>query len=258
MTDSPRRIAAVARETLRQSVRDRTASVITALAAIAIVLSVFLTPLALGEGLRVVIDIGLALTVLAPCGIILVTGVMLFAQETTRRTLLPILATPVTRAEILLGRALGLWTTAILVAAALTAVHLGTLAMVTGRAWWTLLPANLLAVGEITVMVAALTLFSAISTPGLTAVFTGTVFVLGHAASDMLGIAHGLPPVGAWTVRALYGLIPHLEMFNGRSAVVHGSTLAATRLATAGAYAGAYSAGLLSVACLAFRRREVV
>ncbi len=251
------RVFAVARETCRQTVRERTAAVMVCLASAAIVLSVFLAPLALGEVERVVVDVGLALASITPVLVVTVCGCILLTHELARRMWVPLLATPVRRAEFLAGRALGLYVTGAVALVALTGVHIGTLAMVTGRGVWRVLPANLLTLGELGVMVATMTLFCAFSTPGLTAAFTGAAFLVGHAASDLLRGSTELGNAGGTIARIGYVLIPHLDMFNGRAAVVYNEGVSVAQLAAAGLYAVCYCTALMVLACLAFERREI-
>lgn len=254
---SARRVFAVARETCRQTIRERTAAVMVCLASLTIVGSVFAAPLALGEVERIVVDVGLALATLTPFLVVTVGGSILLTQELARRMWAPLLATPVHRAEFIAGRAVGLYVTGAAALLALTAVHIGTLAMVTGTGVWRVAAANALALGELGVMVATMTLFCSFSTPGLSAAFTGAAFIVGHASRDLLNGSIELGNLAGAIARVGYVLIPHLDMFNGRTAVVYGEPVPMSQLASAGVYAVCYSTALLTIACLAFERREI-
>jgi ABC-type transport system involved in multi-copper enzyme maturation permease subunit len=251
------RVCAVALETFRETARDRTAGVLVGIASLLILCSVLVTPLALGEEVRIVADIGLALASLTGLAVVTSGGGMLLAREIERHTLLPVLARPVRRAEFVVGRALGLFGTAVLAVLALATVHAATLALLTGRGWWTLLPATVLTLCEMVVVVATLCFLSAFSTPGLTAALTVALFVIGHASCNILDAASRLPAGAALVIRGLYVLLPHLDLVSARGSLLLGRTIPPLTVPYAIAYAAVYGAALLALACVIFEHKEI-
>ena len=258
MQGSVHRTFAVAQETFRQTARDRTSAVLVGLALAAMMTSVVLAPLALGEAPRVVADTGLVVVVLTCLAVLTTSSASLLTREIDRKTLLHVLSTPVRRREYVLGRAAGLFATGTLVATVLCTVHLALLAAMTGTIWWSLVGANLLALAEVAVLVAVLSVFSAFSTPGLTACLTVGVFVIGHGSADLLAAVGRLTPAAQWTARALYIALPHLDMLNARAAAVHAGSVGLDQIRWGWAYAVVYASALLALATVLFERRELV
>ena len=78
---------------------------------------------------------------------------------------------------------------------------------------------------------------------------------IGVNMSPTLPMADGLSAkIG---MRVFYYVIPNLDMFNLRSAAVHGLPIEPARIATGVLYAVAYSAGIIFLAMVVFRRREL-
>jgi len=114
------RILAIARNTVREAVRERLMLVLGLFGFALLLGSQALSPLALGEGRKVVIDFGLAGSMLLATLLSVFLGASLLHKELERRTVYSILAKPIGREEFILGKFLGLWatTSALLIAMA--------------------------------------------------------------------------------------------------------------------------------------------
>lgn len=250
-------IAVIAQNTFREVLRDRVWLVLLGFALALLVGSRVLTPIALGEGPRLTVDLGL--TALGLLGLLVVTvvGASLVHQEIDRRTAHVILARPVSRASYLLGKWAG-FTAALWVAGALMGVALAAVA------WWVRGPHLLVPVAGALVLVclsfAVLTalavLFSSLSTPLLTSLYTLSLYALGWWTADLRGLAKavGQPLAGVLTTASY--LLPNFEIFSARLAVAHAEPVPALHLALAAGYAASYAAAVLALAALAFRSRE--
>jgi hypothetical protein len=121
---------------------------------------------------------------------------------------------------------------------------------------------SLLSVLEISIVAAVATLFSAFSTPFLTAVLTFGVFVVGRSADTLAQ----LPPrvFGEPVHRAgeiLSAVVPNLMLYVPERALLTGEAMASSSLgytARAAVAALGWSFALLSVASVIFRRRDLV
>lgn len=255
---SVHRTLTVAHETFRQTARDRTNATLIVLAIGALLASVVLAPLALGDAPRVVADVGLVLVVLTCLAIVTTSAAQLLAREIDRKTLLHVLSTPVRRSEYVIGRACGLFGTGALAATVLCAVHVALMAALTQTIWWALVGADLLALAEIAVLVAVVSVFSSFSTPGLTAVFTLAVFAIGHGSADLIAAVSRMTPAARLVARAFYIALPHLDMLNARTAAVHAEAVGIGLIGWGWAYALIYATALLLLAVALFERRELV
>jgi hypothetical protein len=251
------RVLAIARNTVREAVRERLVLVLGLFGFALLIGSQALSPLALGEGRKVVIDFGLAGSTLLATLLAVFLGSTLLHKELERRTIYSILAKPIRREEFVLGKFLGLWlTTAALLVA--MAVILGLVVTVAyGKAPWTIAGAVALSAIELGIVTAVVVLFSSFTTPALTAFFGIAAVVVGHFAEDLRYFAtHGAPLVVRALSEAVYWALPHLSLFNARGLAVHGMAVEPERMLFAVGYGGLYMAGLMIFAGTVFRRRE--
>lgn len=247
----------IARNTFREATRDRVL-VGLVLAGVALMCSTLvLSPLALGEGHRLVIDLGLSsISMLALLGIVVV-GTGLVSKEIERRTIYNLLSRPLPRPVYLIGKWFGLagalWT----VAAAL-GVALFLLAALRGLARFgpSLAEAVYLAGLEIAVMAAIAVMFSALSTPILSALYTIALFCVGQWAHDLRQFADRLQAPLGWLPGFVANVAPNLSLFNMRSLAADGLTTSAAHLGLATAYAALYCACILALAAAAFESRD--
>lgn len=251
------RVWAVARTTLREAFRERILLVLVVFGAALLASSQVLSPLALGEGRKVVTDFGLAGSALLATLLAVFLGSTLLYRELDRRTIYAVMAKPIHRSEFLAGKFLGLWTTAGLLLTGMTAMLLVLLTTVHRETPWLILGSLVLSLVELGIVVACVAFFSSFSTPGLTAFFTVAMIVAGNFSEDLLhfGGLGGSAPVAAATT-AFYWLLPHLSVFNARGLVTHGIAVPPERLAFAVAYGFLYMAALLKAAAVIFERRE--
>ncbi|MHC5058007.1 MAG: hypothetical protein ACYTKD_25380 [Planctomycetota bacterium] len=131
---------------------------------------------------------------------------------------------------------------------------------------WPVFQSLLLSAAELGVVTAIAVLFSSVSTPILSAVFTFFAYVAGQFASDVSLMSEMLAPeAGApigWDVRrilleAVYRTMPNLDMMNIRETAVHGIAIPNAQLGFTVLYAAAYAGLVLVIACALFERRNL-
>lgn len=248
---------AIAQNTIREVVRQRMVLVLALFGVGLVAASQILSPIALGEGRKVVTDFGLAGSSLLATLLAVMLGSNLLHKELERRTIYAVMAKPIRRSEFLLGKFMGLWVTSAALVAGMTAMVLALLSIVYRDTPWLLLGSLALTVVELGVITAVVVFFSSFTTPALTAFFAIATIVAGHFADDLLYFAtQGASPWIARTTEAVYWLLPHLELFNARGQVVHGIAVAPERLAFGAAYGLLYMIALLVAAGAIFERRE--
>jgi ABC-2 family transporter len=251
------RVIAIAQNTLREVARERVVLVLALFGLALVVASQALSPLALGEGRKVVIDFGLAGASLLATVLTVFLGSTLLHKELERRTVYSILAKPIRREEFLVGKFVGLWFTTAMLLAGMAAIILAVVTLAYRDTPWNILEAVLLTVVELGIVTAIVVLFSSFTTPALTAFFAVTATVAGHFAEDLRYFAsQGAPAAVQVLTQGAYWVLPHLDVFNARGLVVHGLSVGPERLAFALAYGLLYVIGILVLACTIFRRRE--
>lgn len=181
--------------------------------------------------------------------------------ERENRTLFPLLAKPVTRSQLVLGKFLGCWLAAGL--ALLCFYFFFGLVCAAKEHTWPLvnyfqaLTLHWFALG----VVGAMTMLGSIvfaapsSNSTITLVVTVAILLVGrHLNKIALKLAEPWQTLFA----AIYFAIPHLEIFDVRDLIIHNWGTIPWGIWAAGlAYATVYAAIFLGVACLLFRRQAV-
>ena len=110
------RIWAIALNTYREAVRQKILYALVLFTIVLILFSLFLGQLTLGADTKIIKDMGLASLMLLGALMSIFMGVGLVFKEMERRTIYTILSKPVSRAEFILGKFLGLAVTIALMA----------------------------------------------------------------------------------------------------------------------------------------------
>jgi ABC-type transport system involved in multi-copper enzyme maturation permease subunit len=265
-----RATAAIAVNVFRESVRDKVLYNLVLFAVVLIVASYMIGQLTAGQDVKIIKDLGLAATSVFGLFIAVFIGIGLVSKEVERRSIYSLLAKPIHRHQLVLGKYCGLTLTlAVNVAVMAAALYAVLVYMSWGvpdtvqRAWDApaLDPALLKAVGLILVelmLVTAIALFfSTFSTPMLSAAFTFALFIVGHFSSDLRNFQDVVDsPAAARLARGLYWVLPNLAQFDVKAAVVHGQPVPTGYLAVAIGYAACYIAMLLVISMFVFSRRD--
>lgn len=250
------RVIAIAGSTVREVIHERMVLTLGLFGVGLLGASQVLSPLALGEGRKVVTDFGLAGSSMLATLLAVFLGSSLLHKELDRRTIFAVMAKPIRRSEFLLGKFAGLWITTTALLVGMTLMLLLLLTAVYRETPWVLLGSLVLSMAELLTITAVVVLFSAFTTPALTAFFTAAVVVAGHFAEDLRWFGQQGSPLLGWVTSAAYWTLPHLSLFNARGAVVHGIAVDPARLLFAIAYAGLYATAALVAAGAIFERRE--
>lgn len=247
----------VARNTFREVTRDRMLAGVTLAGFALLAITQVATPLALGEGRRLTVDLSLSGISLLGLLVVLLVGTSLVAKEVERRTIYNLLARPISRSSYLVGKWLGLsaalWAFAAQLGLALWIVVRARGATGHGVA---IVESVYLSALELTVVTSLAVLFSALSTPVLSALYTLGFFVVGQWSYDLRGFAVQFPTSMRAMLEITANLVPNLPLFNMRTLASAGSPTSAHQLIVATLYAAAYVACVLCLASAAFRSRD--
>ncbi len=250
-------VALIARNTFREATRDRVLAGVVVAGVVVILGTQPLSPLALGEGQRLTVDLGLTGISLFGLLIVLLVGTSLVAKEIERRTIFNLLARPIGRPAYLVGKWLGLSSSLWVVAGVLTLVLWAVLAARGHAAQGpAVLQAAYLAGLELTVVTALAVLFSALSTPVLSALYTLGCYCVGQWSWDLRQFAHQFPAALGTSLEVVANLVPNLPIFNMRALAAHGEVTSLFHLALATLYAAVYSGCVLALAAAAFESRD--
>lgn len=251
------RVDAIARNTVREAIRNRILYVLLFFGVLLIGIGILVSSLSYVETERILQSVGLSSLRLFGAMIAIFVGVGLIHKEVERRTIFTILAKPVSRTEFLLGKYLGLvatlWLQVAIMAAAFVAVSLLAGAPLDrGHA-----AAIGLAAVELAVLVGVATLFSSFTTPILASLFSAGIYAIGHVSRDLLELGAQSEAAAVSRVTWLiHKVVPDLESFNLTVQAIHQLPIEASQIWLPIAYALCYVVALLGLASLIFERRD--
>jgi ABC-type transport system involved in multi-copper enzyme maturation permease subunit len=263
-------VAVVAVAVFRESVRDKVFYNLVLFALLLIGASIVIGQLTAGQDVKIIKDLGLSATSLFGVFIAVFVGISLVSKEVDRRSVYPLLAKPIRRGELIVGKYAGLLLTLLVNTVVMTAALYTVLFVLARgipanvqRAWDApvLDPALLKAVALIYVDLAVVTavalFFSSYSSPMLSAIFTLAVYVAGQFTADLRHFNDIVDaPAASAVARAAYYVLPDFSKFDVKLAVVHGLPVTGTYMATAALYGLVYIAALLFGAAAIFARRD--
>jgi ABC-type transport system involved in multi-copper enzyme maturation permease subunit len=262
--------AAIAVNVFRESVRDKVLYNLVLFAILLIGASLLIGELTAGQDVKIIKDLGLSATSVFGLFIAVFIGIGLVSKEVERRSIYSLLAKPIDRSQLVVGKYIGLALTLIVnigvmaIAQYVVLAYMGWRApAAVAKAWDAppLDPKLLVAIGlilvELMLVTAIAIFFSTFSTPILSAALTFGLFVVGHFSADLRNFQDAVEsPAAGRVAAALYWVLPNLAQFDVKAQVVHGQSVPAGYVAVAIAYAAAYIGLLLTISVIVFSRRD--
>jgi ABC-type transport system involved in multi-copper enzyme maturation permease subunit len=251
------KLLAIAGNTWREAVRDKILFLILVFGVLLVSGGLILSLLSLGQGERVLFDLGLSGISVFGLLVTLFVATSVVGKEMDKRTIFLVLTKPVERFHFILGKHLGM--------ALILTQLLGLMGVLfAGLFWfWTrTLPAALpAAVGgiilELWLISAVAILFSTFASPVMSAVYTLATYLIGHLSHDLLALGEKLPVAGlSRLTKALYYLLPDLERLNFKN-IPFDLPIAPAYVAQCAGYGLMYMWIVLFVAVAAFELKEV-
>jgi Cu-processing system permease protein len=254
------KIIAIALNTFRESVRDRVLYNLVLFVLLLVIAAVVMGRIAVGQEARIVIDVGLSAMTIFGVLIAIFIGIGLVSKEIEKRTIAVILAKPVRRSTLILGKYFGLCLT-LLVNTVVMAVAI-MIALLYVRSGFDVMQLNLwpgafLIFLELAIINAVALFFSCFSSPALSALFTLLIFLIGRWSPDLKLLAEASTSTVTSTVsRVFYHLLPNLANFNYINEIARGEAVPSRMIAANAIYAGCYILALLAASVLIFERRN--
>ncbi len=264
-------ILLIAVHVFKDSVRDKVLYTSVFFAVLLIAASYLIGQLTAGQDLKIIKDLGLGLTSAFGLFIAVFIGIGLVSKEVERRSIYSLLAKPIHRHELILGKYAGLVLTLfvnlVLMAAALYCV----LAFISWieveavkRSWEApatdpaMLKAFFLIFVQLMLVTAIALFFSTfIESPVLSAALTLGLWIVGHFNADLRTFENVVESrAAAYLARGFYYVLPNLGPFDVKAEVVHAQPVTWGYMALTTGYGLTYIATLLVAAVFIFSRRD--
>jgi ABC-type transport system involved in multi-copper enzyme maturation permease subunit len=216
--------------------------------------------LSAGDGGRVFVDVGLAFSALIVAALVATIGIGLVTRDIETRQVHLLLARPMGRGELVLGRFVTLALLALVSQLILGLVMAGVALVIEGADPMRLLGASLFATLEGWIVAALIMVFGTTSSSTVSALFVTTVFALGRLTPTLQELIdkRKFGPGAHELLQAVHAALPHLDRFDLTLWARTGRPPAVADLALSVLYALLYCAGLLAIASFRFGRRDVL
>lgn len=253
------RIFAIATNVFREVVRDRILYIIGLYALILAAAFRFLPEFAAATEDKIFLDFGLAAMNVLGLIVAVFVGTGLINKEIEQRTILVLIAKPISRVEFITGKHLGLSAVLALLIAAMTAIYLALMHGNVPYPLGSILLAALFLFFQLSLVTAVTIVFGVFTSSVLATLLSFGVYFMGNFSQDLveLGRLSKNPGLQRLT-QALYLVLPDFSRLDLKNQAVYGSELlpnSLTLIANAG-YGLVYTVLLLAIATLIFSRRE--
>lgn len=255
------RISTIALHVFKQSVRDKVLYNLIVFAIVLIGAAILFGQISIGAQKIVLVNVGLAAIDLIGVLIAVFLGISLVSREIERRSLYNVLSKPVARWEFILGKYLGLLLTLVVNTAIMAAGFYAALFYISrgaGGVGLAPLEAIYFILLELALVIGVAMLFSCISTPALSALFTFAVFIIGNLLADVrwFGRESGSTAMHHLTAFLFY-VLPDFRSFNTITEAAHGRLAPHYALLSNSLYALLYASILVGASILIFEEREL-
>ena len=250
------RLLAVAANTFRETVRERVLYNLVFFAILMTLCGLLLGQLSIRQDEKIIKDVGLAAMEVFGTLIAVFIGIGLVSKEIERKSLYPLLAKPLSRAELFVGKFAGLGFTLLVNVAAMSAGLLLTLAVTRDEADPSLLKAIIPIYIGLLLVVAIALLFSTVTSTALAAVCTVCVLLVGRFSDVIRNMKQVAPGVPDLMVDVLYYALPNFRNFDLKDKVTYGDFVPWAAVGWIALYGAAYIAAVLGLGIAAFRRTE--
>ena len=248
----------IAQNTFKETIRNKILYNILLVAGVALVLSISFGDLSVFSRGQVMADFGLATMSLTGLLFAVFVGVGMLGMEISSKTIYGVVTKPVTREAFIFGKFFGLLATLLLNFTLIAIVFFVSIRLMGANQNMSVVNAILLLMIEMVVIVAAAIFFSAFTTPTLAAIFTLGFYVAGHL-NDIAGIGAEQQNDIVWktVLKTLNFLLPNLEHFNIRTAVVYNLPIPSGFVSGAVLYGLLYAMLLLVMSIVIFSRKDL-
>jgi len=252
------RIWAIAANGFREVIRDRILYFIGFFALLMAFAWRLLPEIAVGTHQKIFLDLGLAAIGLLGVIVAVFVGTGLINKEIDKRTILVLIPKPLSRAEFILGKHLGLSGVLAVMLGVMLVIYL--LMLLGMKVSFQPLPliVSVFYLGLELILIAAVAIAFGVFTSSIIAtLMTFGVYLMGHISKDLiqLGIISKNPNILAIT-KNIYLILPDLERLNFRNEAVYGLLPSADVLIGNALYSLVYTGLLLGISILIFSRRQ--
>lgn len=248
----------IAKNTFREIIRDRILYGLLVVAVLLIGLSLALGQLSFAEQTRITINFGFTAIHLSAAILSIFVGSTLVGRELEKKTILTLLARPITRAQFVLGKSVGLLSV-ICVVVLMLAFILMLLLTSLGASINELFLVGLYGILiEASVLLSLTIFFGSFASPMLAVSFSIGLFLIGHWLDSLKYFSEKSESyVFKGFAKVVKNVLPNLELFNWRALFVYGDPIPVHEVIYSSGYGFAWCILLVTLSALILQRRDL-
>lgn len=255
---NPVRVFTIAKNSFQEVIRDRILYFIGFFSLLLILAQRILPEIAAGTHEKILLDFGIGAIAILSVVVAIFIGTAMINKEIEKRTLLMLIPKPISKAELIVGKHLGLWAVLVVTIAIMMTIYLGMLSFSDIE-----YPTNALLIAavylliELALIVAVALVFGVFTSSILATLLSFGVYLMGHFSQDLveLGKLSENPSIERLTT-SLYLVLPDLSRLDLKNDAVYGLLPSSGELLGHGLYGLLYTTLLLVIAITIFAQKE--
>lgn len=252
------RVLTVANNGFQEVIRDRILYFIGFFALLLILAHRLIPEIAAGTHEKILLDFGIGAIDLLSVIVAIFVGTSLINKEIEKRTLLMLIPKPISRAELILGKHLGLTAVLTVMVGIMMSIYLGMLSF-SGIAYPTkaLIITAVYILLKLGLLVAVAILFGVFTSSILATLFSFGIYLMGNSSQYLveLGKLSKNPSIESLTTN-LYLVVPNLSRLDLKNDAVYGLLPNTNDLIVHGLYGLLYTVLLLVISMTIFAQKE--
>ncbi|MGC8579839.1 MAG: ABC transporter permease [bacterium] len=264
------RIYAIARNTLRETIRDKIVYVVIFFMVLGLLASQLITPLTMGEQIKIVQDLSLAFLSFFSVLLVILVGTSLLRKEMEGRTIYLVLSRPVKRYEFIIGKFIGMVMFDIVVIVIMSAGAFVNILLVNKGIYYSMwyfhefhyfaiAVAMFFVLMQLIILNAVSIFFSVISSSSIiSAIFTFFVYLAGISTDTLKQLAEtARSPMLLYITKFFYYVLPNFAILDLKNNAIYGVIPSLSQSFFLIGYTVFYSVCLLLFAVLIFEGKEL-
>ena len=255
---NPVRVYTIAKNSFQEVIRDRILYFLGFFALLLFLAQRIIPEIAAGTHEKILLDVGIGAIAILSIVIAIFVGTAMINKEIEKRTLLMLIPKPISKAELIIGKHLGLWSVLIVTVAIMMTIYLGMLSFSKIEYPTTeLMVAAVYLLIEVALIIAIALVFGVFTSSILATLLSFGVYLMGHFSQDLveLGKLSENPSIERLTT-GIYLVLPDLSRLDLKNQAVYGLLPTAKELLSHGLYGVLYTTLLLVIAIVIFSQKE--
>ena len=252
------RVFTIANNGFKEVIRDRILYFIGFFSLLLILAQRIIPEIAAGTHEKILLDVGIGAVNILSVIVAIFVGTALINKEIEKRTLLMLIPKPISRAELILGKHLGLTAVLGVMVAIMMGIYLAMLSISKiDYPTSALITAGVYLLLELALIAAVAILFGVFTSSILATLLSFGVYLMGHFSEDLveLGKLSKNASIESLTT-SLYLVLPNLSRLDLKNEAVYGLLPSLSELLSHALYGLLYTALLLIISMMVFAQKE--